>query len=127
MNDVFNGRIPDRVVLGMVHQDAYNGEITRNPFCFEKFGLSSIKQVIEGEEYPYQTLMLNSMNGQLDMDGYHRLIMASCLDNKQGCMISPDHWGQDKNTTLFMWDNVASGCATAINSIPGKMVESITS
>ena len=106
-NDVFNGRIPDRVVLGMVHQLGYHGEVTRNPFCFEKFNLSSIKQVIEGEEYPYQTLNLNHDKGQQDIDGYHRLIMASCLDNKQECMINPDHWGEDKNTTLFMWDNVA--------------------
>lgn len=50
--DVFNGRVPDRVVVGMVYQDAFAGNYAYNPFNFKKDKINSIKQVIEGEEYP---------------------------------------------------------------------------
>ena len=33
-------------------------------------------------------------------------------------MIKPEHWGEDKHTTLFMWDNVASGCADSVQLNP---------
>ena len=109
--NLFSGRIPDRLIVGLVHQDAFNGKYQQNPFCFEKFNVKSIKQVIEGEEYPYETLELNHDNGDLDMDGYHRLVTAGCLASQGRCMIKPEHWGHAKTCTLFMWDNVASGCS----------------
>ena len=76
--DVFSGRVPDRVVVGLVYQDAFSGNYAHNPFNFPKFEVTSIKQIVEGEEYPYQALELNENNGQLDMAGYHRLLSANC-------------------------------------------------
>ena len=34
--DVFNGRVPDHVVVGLVHQDAFSGSYTYNPFNFQQ-------------------------------------------------------------------------------------------
>ena len=116
--DVFNGRVPDRVVVGLVYQDAFSGSYAYNPFNFPKFNVSSIKQIVEGEEYPYQPLQLNAANGQLDMSGYHRLISANCSAYRGKCMIKPEHWGDDQHTTLYMWVNVASGCADSVQLNP---------
>ena len=116
--DVFNGRVPDRVVVGLVYQDAFSGNYAYNPFNFPKFDVSSIKQIVEGEEYPYQPLQLIAANGQLDMSGYHRLISANCSAYRGKCMIKPEHWGDDQHTTLYMWDNVASGCADSVQLNP---------
>ena len=33
-------------------------------------------------------------------------------------MITPEHWGDDHHTTLYMWDNVASGCADSVQLNP---------
>ena len=33
-------------------------------------------------------------------------------------MIKPEHWGEGKHTSLFMWDNVASGCAESASLNP---------
>ena len=109
--DVFNGRVPDRVVVGLVYQDAFSGNYAYNPFNFPKFNVSSIKQIVEGEEYPYQPL-------QLRLTGYHRLISANCSAYRGKCMIKPEHWGDDQHTTLYMWDNVASGCADSVQLNP---------
>ena len=93
-----------------MHQNAYNGGYKWNPFSFQKFGIKNIKQIIEGEEYPDEALEMNHDNGQLDMEGYYRLITAGCLNENGRSMLAYKHWGQGKNTTLFMWNNVASGC-----------------
>ena len=47
--DVFNGRVPDRVVVGIVYQDAFSGKYGYNPFIFKKFIITSIKQVVEAD------------------------------------------------------------------------------
>ncbi|XP_058970810.2 uncharacterized protein F54H12.2-like [Pocillopora verrucosa] len=116
--DMFNGRVPDRVVVGIVYQDAFSGKYGYNPFIFKKDKITSIKQVVEGEEYPYLPLELHGADNELDMSGYHRLLQANCTKYRGKCMIKPEHWGKDKGTTVFMWDNVASGCADSVRLNP---------
>lgn len=118
--NVFNGRVPDRVILGIVCQNNFTGDYAYSPFNFEKAKISTIKQVVEGEEYPYLPLELDVVDANKDMEGYHRLIIASCARWRQKCMIKPEHWGEDKHTTLFMWDNVASGCADSVQLNPNQ-------
>lgn len=36
VTDVFNGRVPDRVVVGVVYQDAFSGTYAYNSFIFKK-------------------------------------------------------------------------------------------
>ena len=91
---------------------AFNGDVTRDPFCFQKFGLTSIKQIVKGEEYPYETLQLVQNNGTRDNLGYFRFPQASgAWCKKKGNMVELGDWGQGKNCTLYMFDNVANGCA----------------
>lgn len=52
------------------------------------------------------------------MAGYYKLISASCAKWKQKCMIKPEHRGEDKHTTSFIWENVASGCAVSVQLKP---------
>ena len=111
-NNLFQGRIPDRIIVGMVCKEAFNGNVAFDPFCFQKFGLISIKQIVRGEEYPYETLQLNHDDSQRDLAGYFRFLQASgAWCKKQGNMVRREDWGQGKNCTLFMFDNVANGCA----------------
>ena len=66
--DVFNGRVPDRVVVGVVYQDAFSGTDAYNPFIFKKDKITSLKQVVEGEEYLYLLLNLDE-DSDKDMEG----------------------------------------------------------
>ena len=111
-NNLFQGRIPDRIIVGMVRNEAFSGNVAFDPFCFQKFGLISIKQIVRGEEYPYERLQLNHNDGQRDLAGYFRFLQASgAWCKKQGNMARREDWGQGKNCTLFMFDNMANGCA----------------
>ena len=110
--NLFQNRVPDRLIVGLVDSRAFNGDVTRDPFCFQKFGLSSIRQIVRGEEYPYETLQLVHNNATRDNLGYFRFLQASgAWCKKKGNMVELRDWGQGKNCTLFMFDNVANGCA----------------
>ena len=110
--NLFQNRIPDRLIVGLLDSRAFNGDVTRDPFCFQKFGLTSIKQIVKGEEYPYETLHLVHNNGTQDNLGYSRFLQASgAWCKKKGNMVELLDWGQAKNCTLYMFDNVANGCA----------------
>ena len=50
-NDLFLGKVPRRVVVGLVRNDAYVGDKARNPFNFQLFNLKSLKLLVNGEEY----------------------------------------------------------------------------
>ena len=117
--NLFQNRIPDRLIVGLLDSRAFNGDVTRDPFCFQKFGLSSIRQIVKGEEYPYETLQLVHNNGTRDNLGYFRFLQASgAWCKKKGNMVELGDWGQAKNCTLYMFDNVANGCADSQNLNP---------
>ena len=117
--NLFQNRIPDRLIVGLLDSRAFNGDVTRDPFCFQKFGLTSIRQIVKGEEYPYETLQLVHNNGTRDNLGYFRFLQASgAWCKKKGNMVELLDWGHRKNCTLYMFDNVANGCADSQNLNP---------
>lgn len=61
-SDLFQGRVPQRMIVGIVESNAFNGDRVNPPFAFGKYGMQYIKQVILGDEYPYETLELNANN-----------------------------------------------------------------
>ena len=65
----FQNRVPDRMIVALLDSRAFNGDYTRNCFCFQKFDLTSIKQIVRGEEYPYKTLELVGNDSSKDLLG----------------------------------------------------------
>ena len=49
INNPFHNRLPNMVVVGLVESAAFNGDISKYPFSFKTFNLSSIKQLVRGE------------------------------------------------------------------------------
>ena len=72
--NLFQNRVPDRLIAVLLDSRAFNGDVTRDPFCFQKFGLSSIRQIVRGEEYPYETLQLVHNTTARDNLGYFRFL-----------------------------------------------------
>jgi len=119
IRDLFQNRVPDRMIVGLLDSRAFNGAVTRDPFCFQKFDLTSIKQIVKGEEYPYETLELVGNDATKDLLGFFRYLQASGAWCKmEGTMVEQGDWGQDKGCTLFLYDNVANGCADSKNLNP---------
>ena len=106
----FTGQVPNRLVVALLKQTAFNGAIGDNPFNFQKFSLSTIKVLVSGEEYPYETLQLNHDNGHRDLAGYHRFLEATgCRARGHGNLVGPGDWGHGKKANLFVFDLAANG------------------
>ena len=109
-DNVFVGRFSDRGMLGLLHSNAFNGDMGRNPSAFQKFGVTKVRQSLNGEEYPYRTLELTRDQAYEDLLGYDQFLQAVGAYNENKIpMLLPSDWGQGNNCTLFMFNNVPSG------------------
>ena len=118
--DVFQGRVPLRTVVGVLANKAFNGAADYYPYAFQKQKITKIKQIVEGEEYPYETLELTG-DDRNDYVGYFRWLQASgALIKGAPNMVRKIDWGEGKNCTLFMFNNVGSGNADSGMLSPHK-------
>ena len=95
-DQLFTNRVPVRVLVGLLHNSAFNGAYRRSPFAFEKFGLTLIRMTINGEEYNYKNaLELVYNDGCKDNSGYRRLLETVASYKKGEAPIAlPEMWGQ---------------------------------
>ena len=92
--NLYQGRIPDRLLVGLLHTLSYHGDVAYPPFSFQKFGLSQIEQLVRGEVYPASALELSHNNTHKDLEGYFRFLMASEAWRKgQASLVEPEMWG----------------------------------
>ena len=111
-DNVFVSRFPDRAMVGLLHSNAFNGDMGRNPYAFHKFGVTRVRQSLNGEEYAYRTLQLTGTEAYEDLLGYDWFLQAMGAYNENKIpMLLPSDWGQGKNCTLFLFNNVPSGKA----------------
>ena len=91
INNQFQNRLPNMVIVGLVTSMAFNGAVAENPFSFRQFNLVSIKQVVRGETYPYEPLVMMRNNGSKDMRGYRQFLQATgSLCKSRGNLVQAD-------------------------------------
>lgn len=52
LDSVFLGQLPKRVIVGMVTNQAFNGNVKKNPFNFQHFKLNYFTLYVDGEQVP---------------------------------------------------------------------------
>ena len=50
IDDLFRGKVPHNTVMGLLHNNSYNGEPRYDPYFFQKFDLESDRLMLNGEE-----------------------------------------------------------------------------
>ena len=111
-DNLFLNRVPQRMIVGILDSTAFNGAKEKYPFAFQSKGVTSVRQFIEGEEYPYVTLELTGNTALNVRMGYYRFMEAAgAVPKHREFMVKPDEWGHNKNCTLYMWNNVPGGDA----------------
>ena len=63
LEDMWQGEVPSRLVVGMVRSQAYNGDYNLNPYHFEHFDVSNIGFFVNGESTPRPSFKLDVGNG----------------------------------------------------------------
>ena len=107
---MFLGRLPDRVLIALVHTDNFNGAFDRCPFAYERFGVTQVRLVLNWEDYPYRPLKLSNVAGQedaTDLLGYDRLLTAMNTEGESFLpMILSSDWGHGQTGTIFLFNNL---------------------
>ena len=63
IEDIWQGEVPSRLVVGLVKSQAYNGDYHLNPFHFEHFDVSDVGFFVNGEATPRPAYKLDLENG----------------------------------------------------------------
>ena len=99
------------LIVALVDSRAFNGDVGRTPYAFKPFTLTSIRQVVRDERYPYEPLEIIRTDESKDMRGYRQFLQATGrLCKSRGNMVRAVNWGHDKHCTLFVYENAANGC-----------------
>ena len=59
---LFSGQLPTRIVVGLVRNDAFNGDRRRNPFNFQHFNVSEMSLYLDGQQSGIKPMELNYNN-----------------------------------------------------------------
>ena len=59
VDDVFQGLVPCKLIVGLVSSAAYMGDYHKNPFYFRDYDCSSVGFYVDGQSYPSQPLCPN--------------------------------------------------------------------
>ncbi|OOY64079.1 hypothetical protein BOW34_12875, partial [Solemya velum gill symbiont] len=59
VDDLFQGRVPHRLIVGLVSSNAVNGKYTKNPFNFKPFDCNKVGFYVDGQSVPSQPLQPN--------------------------------------------------------------------
>ena len=115
-DNLFLRKVPQRMIVGILDSTAFNGDKEKYPFAFQSKGVTSIRQFIEGEEYPYVTLELTGNTALKDRLGYYRFLEAAeAVLKHREFMVKPDEWGHNKNCTRSCGTTCPAGTRMAPN------------
>ena len=101
-DNISTGPLPQKIVVGLVNADAYNGAIDKNPFNFEHKNLSKIAVLVDGEEMPYKAIECNYKNNEYIL-GYYSLFMGTNLAGND-CGNGIDRMDYPKGYSLYAFD-----------------------
>ena len=52
LTDIFSGRLPNSVVIGLVETQAFSGSYHKNPYNFQNFNIRRINLMINSKSFP---------------------------------------------------------------------------
>ncbi len=97
-DDMFQGKLPNKVVLAMVETEAYHGNVSRNPFNFQHFGLLEACIYKDGIPYPRPMIRLDIENGKY-AEAYHHFMTSL---NAAYTRVTPNIYPDDYVDGYFM-------------------------
>ena len=110
-NNIFNsGIVPERLIIGLIPNKAYNGDYSLNPFNFGHFALKNIKLTVNNAEIPETAIDLSDPGERIK--GYNTLFAGDgTMHRGPGNDINRLEW--DKGYGLFIYDLTPDGNGAA--------------
>ena len=103
-NNIFNGIVPERIIVGITKNSAKNGDYTLNPFNFGLFNLTDFSLLVDGNNVPHNSIELDKGT----LYGYNSLYAGyGTMHRGKGNGITRVDWG--KGYGLFIIDLTPDG------------------
>ena len=115
LDNIYQGRIPNRLILGMVSSDAYSGDLTKNPFNFKHYNFDFMCLYANGQSVPSKALQPKFSSNNY-VEAYQTLFTGMELDGKDaglGC----DHYDYAKGYTLVVFDLSSEVTDAAVQTV----------
>lgn len=89
---LFTGAIPRKLVLGLVKQTAFLGELKTNPYNFQHFDLNHIGLFVDGSSVPHKPLTPNYAENSYIQAFYNLTLMTGQFQLDEGNQISREEY-----------------------------------
>ena len=99
-DDIFHGKVPTKIIIGMVSTEAYNGSFSLNPFNFIHNNLNFIEFAVNGKSVPQEALQPNFSN--LDTVTSYLTLFSNKYPHHKGNFIEREDYGN--GYALFVFD-----------------------
>lgn len=107
--NLYNGRMPQTVIVALVESTSFTGALKKNPFNFQHFGISEMHLSVNSKSYP-AVHYTPTFNKNLYMREYRCLNDALGIrSSNQACLITPELY--KNGATLFAFDLTPDGCS----------------
>lgn len=107
-DNIVSGQLPRRVIIGLVTNAAFNGNVARNPFKFEHFTLNYITLNNGTQSFPSQPLQPNFEQNKF-LQAYEELVSAVGFTNEnKGFGVNREDY--PVGNTLFGFDLTPDLC-----------------
>ena len=102
--DIFQGYVPSKMVIGMVDSNAFSGDYAKNPLRFQHFNIDSLGFTVNGEPTPKESFQYD-MEKNLFVDAFQSLseITGKAWEDTDNG-ITKEMWKQGLALTAFDCD-----------------------
>ena len=99
-DNIYHGKVPSKLVIGMISNAGYSGDYDKNPFDFKHMNLNYLEVTVDGQPVPNRALTPNFEKG--DFVSSYLSLLDNNYDRKNGIIIKLLEY--HKGYTLFLFD-----------------------
>ena len=106
-DNIFHGKVPSKIIVGMVSNAAYSGDYSKNPFNFDNMDANYLEVTVDGQPVPNRPLKPNY--GEKDYVSSYLSLMDNEYSRKKGLIIRYSNYPRGYALYLFDIQSFLSG------------------
>lgn len=101
ITNLFQKKLPKRIVIGFVRQSRIDGTFNRNPFVFENFNLETLAVKLSGQTVFGEVQKLDFENNDYLIEYFQTLVALGLDNSNRGIKLTPQLWSKLYNLHAF--------------------------